>query len=191
MNSSDNNISSAESYLINPTNESIEINLPTQSAVEHVTSPVAAAFDLTDAEELHFITSGILGTIFVIFGTIGNILSIFVWIRKSMRSTTGTYLIALAIADLGELLFFFLTDSVQVLQPELRSSHGYSVFYSYLGYPVHMLFNTCSIWITVGMTADRCIKIRWIKQAQVQNSITFTLFSFHLVLLVIIVMFQT
>ena len=132
------------------------------------TTPIAEeAFDMEVAKKMHFITSVVVGTIFFVVGTVGNILSIFIWLRKSMRSSTGTYLIGLAVADTGLLLFFFITDSIKMLHPELERNYSYAIFFSYIGYPIFFLFVICSIWITVGVTVDRYIQVCWIGYSKV------------------------
>lgn len=125
-------------------------------------------FDMTTAKKMHFITSSYFGTIFVIVGLIGNVLSILVWKRKKMRSSTGTYLIGQAIADGGLLIFFFITDSLRMMAPVIDTSYVYGVFFSFIGYPIFFLFVVCSIWFTVGVTVDRYIQVCWITQAKVK-----------------------
>ena len=147
--------------------EDIALVIPTVSTVVCESTPEAEANDMTDPEKMQFIIIGILGTIIIVFGTFGNIISIIVWTRRSMRSTTGTYLIALAGANSGHLLFFFFTDGIQILCPEIKKASSYGLFYSYVGFPLFMLFVSCSAWVTVGMTEDRCIKVCWINLAQV------------------------
>lgn len=129
-------------------------------------TPLADEFDMEIAKKMHFITSVWIGTIFFIFGTVGNILSIIIWLRKPMRSSTGTYLIGLAVADIGLLFFFFLIDSIKMLHPELNNNYAYAVFFSYVGYPILYLFVICSIWITVGVTVDRYIQVCWIAHSK-------------------------
>ena len=116
-------------------------------------------FDTDLIDKIHFISSAIIGTILFAFGSFGNILSIFIWSRKPIRSSTGMYLIGLAIADLGVLVFFFVSDSIKQLHPELETNDDYAVFYSYIGYPFFYLCVVCSIWATVGVTVDRYIQV--------------------------------
>ena len=47
---------------------------------------------LTAAKRMHYIASAVIGPILVCFGLIGNSLSILVWTRRNMRSSTGRYL---------------------------------------------------------------------------------------------------
>ena len=50
---------------------------------------------LSTAQRMHWVTSAVVGPIFVILGLMGNILSIVVWNRPHMTSSTGRYLTAL------------------------------------------------------------------------------------------------
>ena len=138
------------------------------TVADHAQStPITEAFDMETAKKMHFITSVWIGTIFFVFGTLGNILSIVIWLRKPLRTSTGTYLIGLAIADIGVLFFFFITDSIKMLHPELETNYSYAVFFSYIGYPIFFLAVICSIWFTVGVTVDRYIQVCWISYSKV------------------------
>lgn len=121
---------------------------------------------LTTAQTMHWYSSVIFGTIFVVVGLVGNSFSISIWGRKKMRSSTGTYLIAQAVADSGLLAFFFVTDSLVMICPSIKSLYAFGVFYSYIGYPIFFLFVILSIWITVGVTVDRYIQVCWISQSK-------------------------
>lgn len=141
------------------------------SVAEVTVEPVSRSDEmgemLTTAQTMHWYSSVIFGTIFVIVGLIGNSFSISVWGRKKMRSSTGTYLIAQAIADSGLLAFFFITDSLVMICPSIKTIYGFGVFFSYIGYPIFFLFVILSIWITVGVTVDRYIQVCWISQSKV------------------------
>lgn len=143
---------------------------------DNTTIPATAAdagYDMATAEKMHFVTSAIIGPILVFIGLVGNVLSIMVWRRQRMRSSTGTYLIGLAVADIGLLVFFLLTESVQKWAPHVMTSPAYGGFFCYIGYPVFFLFVVCSIWFTVGVTVDRYIQVCWITRAKVSNTRTF------------------
>ncbi|KAL3836027.1 hypothetical protein ACJMK2_021480 [Sinanodonta woodiana] len=135
-------------------------------------STLTAAHDemLPIAQRMHWVTSVIVGTLFVAIGLVGNSLSIMVWNRKSLRSSTGIYLIAQAVADIGVLVFFFITDSIVMMDPTIKIPYSYGVFFSYIGYPFFFLFVICSIWITVGVTVDRYIQVCWISHSKAMCS---------------------
>ncbi|WAQ98994.1 FMAR-like protein [Mya arenaria] len=113
---------------------------------------------MATAEMMNYVTSVYVGIIFVIFGVVGNVLSIIVWRRPRMRSSTGTYLTGQAVADLCLLIFFFLLNSLQKIAPSVMASSAYGEFFAYIGYPFFFLFVVCSIWFTVGVTVDRYIQ---------------------------------
>ena len=50
---------------------------------------------LSTAQRMHYGASAVVGPIFVILGLMGNILSIIIWNRPHMTSSTGRYLTAL------------------------------------------------------------------------------------------------
>ena len=50
---------------------------------------------LTTAQRMHWGASVVVGPMFVILGLMGNILSIVIWTRPHMTSSTGRYLTAL------------------------------------------------------------------------------------------------
>ncbi|XP_052796146.1 FMRFamide receptor-like [Mya arenaria] len=121
---------------------------------------------MATAEMMNYVTSVYVGIIFVIFGVVGNVLSIIVWRRPRMRSSTGTYLTGQAVADLCLLIFFFLLNSLQKIAPSVMASSAYGEFFAYIGYPFFFLFVVCSIWFTVGVTVDRYIQVCWITRAK-------------------------
>jgi hypothetical protein len=121
------------------------------------------------AEKMHYISSGICVPIFMVIGIIGNLLSIIVWRKKPLRSSTGLYLIAQAINDIGVLVFVFLSDSLVMLFPTLKSRYQFGVFHSYIGFPIFYFFVVNSIWTLVGVTVDRYIQVCWITQAKVSS----------------------
>ena len=95
------------------TSASLAITTKATVADHAQSTPITEAFDMETAAKMHFITSVWIGTIFFVFGTLGNILSIVIWLRKPLRSSIGTYLIALANVDIGVLFFFFIADSIK------------------------------------------------------------------------------
>eukprot|EP00794_Sanderia_malayensis_P019594 gene19594-21522_t len=114
-----------------------------------------------------------------ILGLIGNILSIFVWrrfIKKKIGSsqTSSVYFIALGAVDSGLLIFFFLTNSLKELggddstggQRSFIDTYAYNWFFSYVGFPVFFFFIVASIWVTVGLTVNRFIVVRFPVQAR-------------------------
>ena len=141
-------------------------------------SPDEAAGQLSDfavdvmavAKKMHWISSSFAGTIFLLIGLIGNLLSLLIWGRKMKKSSTELYLVAQSIHDMGVLIFFFLTDSLIMILPKVKESYAYGVFFSYIGYPIFYFFIVTSIWTLVGVTVDRYINVCWFRQAKVNIS---------------------
>ena len=105
-----------------------------------------------------------LGITLCIMGLIGNVISVIVWskmIGKKLSSTSSTsmFLIALAIADSGLLVFFLLTVSVQSISPSLKHQYDFNTFYAYFGFPMFFFFIVSSIWLVVGVAINRVIVV--------------------------------
>lgn len=131
---------------MNTSDEDVRIIVPTISVAVYESTPMMKSSDTSSTQGFELITVGIIGTVILLFAVIGNTLSIIVWNPKSMRSTTGLYLIALSVTGLGHLLSFFLTESKRILSyPRILESYRYGVFYSYVGLPFYMLFVSCNI----------------------------------------------
>lgn len=137
--------------------------------LDDVTTAMAGP-DMTVPNRLHFINSAIIGPIFCFPGMIANILSILVWNRSSMRSSTGRYLTGQAIADFLLLFCFIVTDSAQAWDMTLGTRYSFGWFFSYIGYPVFFFSLVLSIWYTVGVTIDRYIMVCWITKAKTMCS---------------------
>ena len=151
--------------------ENSTLDVISDAGVKKVTEASNSVADdiMAMAKKMHWYSSSIFGTIFVIVGIIGNILSIMIWSRKSMRTSTGIYLIAQALSDMGLLIFFFITDSLPMIAPSVKTSYAFGVFFSYIGYPIFFLFVVYSIWMTVGVTVDRYIQVCWFTKAKVRS----------------------
>jgi len=124
---------------------------------------------MSAAKKMHYITSSYCGPVFIILGLIGNVFSMIIWKKKAMSCSTGVYLFAQAMNDIGVLIFFFFTDCLLVLAPSVKYSYTFGVFHAYIGWPMFYFFVINSIWTLVGVTVDRYIKVCWINQSQVGN----------------------
>ncbi|GAB1597439.1 FMRFamide receptor-like [Argonauta hians] len=116
-----------------------------------------------DAFSVHFFFWGIIVPVIVLFGLIGNILTIIVLWRKEMHSTTIYYLRALVLTDTAILIFSFL-----LLTPISISNYTNSLkYFRDFIYPiifvpcnyVVMTVQTINVWITVSVTIERYIAI--------------------------------
>ena len=107
-----------------------------------------------------FITGLVFYPIICVFGLTGNVLSIIVMSQKQMRSSTNTYLFALAISDCIKLFCDFLYFMVILLFQinPLTGNRAYGFLYPY----AHYIFNTSlciSAWLTVSVAIERYIYV--------------------------------
>nr|QBS47877.1 neuropeptide-like GPCR [Tripedalia cystophora] len=132
---------------------------------------------MVDAVKLHWIFSVPIGITISIFGLLGNLLSAIVWSRV-LRSnyggnkSTALYLVTLAVADSGLLLFFLFTDSLPMDQPQVTKTYSFVTFKSYVGFPFFFFFIVSSIWLVVAVTVNRFIMVMFPLKAKKWCSLT-------------------
>ncbi|GAB6023165.1 hypothetical protein CHUAL_007990 [Chamberlinius hualienensis] len=116
-----------------------------------------------------FVTYGVLVTFIGLMGLAGNILSIIVLSRPQMRSSINCCLIGLATFD----ILVLVTSTLMFGIPRLTGYTGFFVAYNqiifpniipYFVYPVGLIAQTGSVWVTVTVTIERyvavCIPLR-------------------------------
>ena len=128
-------------------------------------SPAASAgqasqLDKVYQEKLMYYLMGIGGLAVCCFGMVTNGLSVAVLTRRSMRSSTYTYLAALAVCDSLVLVFTALLVVKDAKTHDALGAldHMYSVYFPYV-HPTAIIFQVTSIWLTLAFTVDRYIMI--------------------------------
>ena len=113
---------------------------------------------------LNYYLMGIAGTTVCFTGIFCNILSVIVLTRRSMNSSTYSYLAALAICDTLALfltvIIFLLSEDTKMPQKGKFIWHrtSYALLFPFL-HPAAVMFQVTSIWLTLAFTVDRYIMI--------------------------------
>ncbi|CAG5128914.1 unnamed protein product [Candidula unifasciata] len=113
-----------------------------------------------DREKLLYYLIGIGGSIVCCLGTIANAVSIAVLTRRSMRSSTYTYLAALAACDslvLFLTLLIIINDTQHPDSPK-QTDQFHAILFPFV-HPTAVVFQVTSIWLTLAFTVDRYIMI--------------------------------
>ena len=124
-----------------------------------------------DAAYLHWLCSVPIGATLAILGLIGNIISIIIWFRlnrsKSRRNrSTALYFIILAFCDSSLLMFFLLHDSLPSAVTSIKTTFGFAALDSWFFFPMFFFSLVCSIWMVVGVTANRYVMIAFPTKVQ-------------------------
>ncbi|KAK2154492.1 hypothetical protein LSH36_267g00008 [Paralvinella palmiformis] len=107
---------------------------------------------------LQYWLNGVLTNIVVLLGLIGNILTIVILSQRAMRSSTNYYLTALAVWDSVVLICTFLLIGLIGVHFETYQNHFHSYVVAYI-YPVALIAQTATIWLTVSFTVERYIAV--------------------------------
>lgn len=110
-------------------------------------------------ELLNYWINGVVTNMVVILGLIGNILTIVILSQRAMRSSTNYYLSALAVWDsivLVSTVFLIGLPGVSNMNDYMRYVFAYVVSYFY---PLALIAQTATIWLTVSFTVERYIAV--------------------------------
>lgn len=125
--------------------------------------PKAGGVDSYQIKDIRYYISGICGMTISALGIVGNVMSVIILTQRVMRSSTYSYLTALALSDTFFLLFTMLIVRRDLRKPVMGQVDAYAdEFYAKTFPYVHALCLTCqvtSIWLTLAFTVDRYIMI--------------------------------
>ncbi|XP_059177845.1 growth hormone secretagogue receptor type 1-like [Physella acuta] len=125
----------------------------------HVDEDIISARERQIYEVVNYV---ILGTVIGLFGIVANIINIIIFYRQGLKTTVNVSLFALAISDLCSLLtlqwFNICVNPLFENADDLFPMMASEVIYLTAGIP-HDCFARITCWITVYITAERCLCI--------------------------------
>lgn len=118
--------------------------------------------------EVGFIITGVILPIIGVMGVVGNSMSLAILCRREMRSSINLYLSALSVYDsllIVTAILCFACPAIHVYCKfiiNVNVLQGYKTVYPYMIkylYPMALIAQTGSIWITVSVTIERYIAV--------------------------------
>ena len=105
-----------------------------------------------------FVIQKILVPLVVIFGIVGNMISILVLTRRWMRCSTHYYLTALAVYDT---LYLIFAKTMSLSHYSIIKEKTWYLMYQYpIGKPLVDTFSNTAVWLTITFTIERWICVR-------------------------------
>lgn len=106
---------------------------------------------------LNFYMNCILTSVVTGLGLVGNVLAVMVLTRRTMNTSTNCFLTALAIWDSVVLIISLLLMSLgEISQVFQKQALPYVIVYLY---PVGLVAQTATVWLTVSFTVERYIAV--------------------------------
>ncbi|PVD20029.1 hypothetical protein C0Q70_20523 [Pomacea canaliculata] len=108
-------------------------------------------------KEIDFYLNGIMTSVVIALGLVGNTLAVIVLTRRTMHTSTNCFLTALAIWDSVVLLITLVLICLSELSSQFFSEAlPYVIVYLY---PVGLVAQTATVWLTVSFTVERYIAV--------------------------------
>lgn len=107
--------------------------------------------------KLKFIAYGIIGSIIICLGVLGNVINLAVLTRPNLKGVTFVYLTWLATSDLLTLLLGI--TSMLRLQGIQSTTYSASLYYAYAELPLVNAFMASSVFLVVALTVDRYFSV--------------------------------
>lgn len=145
----------------------LEQNTSTDAADDNRTT-VKRVPRMDPNQDLRALFVEVISPTLCVLGIIGNIINLIVLTRKEMKSSTNCFLIALAVSDMMLLAMQILPAAISASKFK-GMSRTYIITSRYLvviRYMVSNLFITTTSWLTVAITIERFIAIRFALRAR-------------------------
>ncbi|XP_029645185.1 FMRFamide receptor [Octopus sinensis] len=129
--------------------------------------------DFISAIKLRKLLFSTMTPILCALGILGNIMNLIVLCQKQMRGSTNCFLIALAVSDMM-LLAMQIGPLIVSTENVIGYSRKYIITSRYLRiirYVTSNFFITCTSWLTVAVTIERFIAIRFALKAKIMCTV--------------------
>ena len=117
-------------------------------------APASPKLDLTERVMSDYIQPAIC-----VFGILCNLLNLLILTRPRLKESPYTYLIGVAVSDLGVLVTVFIGTVVS--QRIGIGLYGWQIFNAFIFLPFANMFSNSSIWITVFLTIERWVSVKF------------------------------